>query len=289
MDAFFFIDKPTGITSFQVLREMRRILWVKKIGHSGTLDPLATGWLLVATGNYTKLIPYVEKDSKSYLATIRLDGVSASYDSDTPVTFLSPERQRYFIETLTLEEISHIFQTHFFGKIQQIPPKYSALKIDGKRALDRVLAGEEIEMKMRDAEVLSYDIKHFNYPELVVEISVSAGTYIRSITHDLGQVLWTGGYLTALRRTQVWHLDIIDAVTLEALSRESIFDIQKIFPDRVYKFSDERVYTRLQNGQRVVGDFPFPESRDIFLSQDEEIRYIVEYKEGVLHPRKKVV
>jgi tRNA pseudouridine55 synthase len=289
MDAFFFIDKPTGITSFQVLREMRRILWVKKIGHSGTLDPLATGGLLVATGNYTKLIPYVEKDSKSYLATIRLDGVSASYDSDTPVTFLSPERQRCFIDTLTLEEISRIFQTHFFGKIQQIPPKYSALKIDGKRALDRVLAGEEIKMKIRDADVLSYEIKSFQYPELIVEISVSAGTYIRSIAHDLGQLLWTGGYLTALRRTQVWHLDIIDAVMLEALSRESTLDIQKIFPDRVYKFSDERVYARLQNGQRVAGDFPFPESRDIFLSQDEEIRYIVEYNEGVLHPRKKVV
>ena len=131
----------------------------------------------------------MEKDSKSYLATIRLDGVSASYDSDTQVTFLSDLEQKSFHEKLSLAEIESVFQRHFFGKIQQIPPKYSALKIDGKRALDRVLAGEDIEMKIRDAEVLSYNIKHFHYPELVVEISVSAGTYIRSIAHDLGQIL----------------------------------------------------------------------------------------------------
>lgn len=131
----------------------------------------------------------MEKDSKSYCATIRLDGVSASYDSDTLVTYLSQEDQSLFQEKLSQGEIEIVFQKHFFGKIQQIPPKYSALKIDGKRALDRVLAGEDIEMKIRDAEVLSYNIKHFDYPELVVEISVSAGTYIRSIAHDLGQIL----------------------------------------------------------------------------------------------------
>ena len=97
MDAFYYIDKPTGITSFQVLREMRKILWVKKFGHSGTLDPLATGGLLVAVGAYTKLIPYVEKDSKRYHATIMLDGSSPSFDSDTEISFLSWEKQMTFI------------------------------------------------------------------------------------------------------------------------------------------------------------------------------------------------
>jgi tRNA U55 pseudouridine synthase TruB len=118
---------------------------------------------------------------------------------------------------------------------------------------------------------------------------VSAGTYIRSIAHDLGQILWTWGYLSALRRTKVWHLDITEATTLEALSAESTLDIQKIFPDRVYDFSDEAVYARLQNGQRVAGDFSFPKNQDVFLSHDTKIRYIVEYKDYVLHPRKKVI
>lgn len=190
---------------------------------------------------------------------------------------------------MTLTEIKNIFQTQFLGKIQQIPPKYSALKIDGKRALDRVLAGEDIEMKVREAEVLSFDIKQFHYPELIVEISVSAGTYIRSIAHDLGQILGTGGYLTALRRCKVGNLDIAHAVHLESLSKLSALDISEIFPERVYEFSDETVYTRLQNGQRVPGDFPFPPDQDIFLCQAGVVRYIVEYQDGVLHPRKKVV
>jgi len=185
MDAFFLIDKPSGITSFGVLREMRRILSVKKIGHTGTLDPLATGGLLVATGNYTKLIPYVEKDSKKYTATIQLDGTSPSYDSDTEISYISQDRQKELEQNTTLSQIDDIFQKHFFGKIQQIPPKYSAVKIDGKRALDRTLAGQEVEMKRRDVEVLSYTILSFTYPELIVELEVSAGTYIRSIAHDL--------------------------------------------------------------------------------------------------------
>ena len=105
------------------------------------------------------------------------------------MTYLTQTEQIPFLEKLSLTEIDAVFQKHFLGTIQQIPPKYSTLKIDGKRALDRVLAGEDIEMKIREAEVLSYDIKHFHYPELMVEISVSAGTYIRSIAHDLGQIL----------------------------------------------------------------------------------------------------
>jgi tRNA pseudouridine55 synthase len=113
MDAFFYIDKPTGSTSFQVLRDMRRILGVKKIGHSGTLDPLATGGLLVATGNYTKLIPYVEKDSKSYRATIMLDGVSPSFDSDSEVNYLSASDQEKYKQELRLEKIEKIFSENF--------------------------------------------------------------------------------------------------------------------------------------------------------------------------------
>ncbi len=173
------------MTSFDVLRDMRSILKIKKIGHTGTLDPLATGGLLVATGNYTKLIPYVEKDSKKYIANIMLDGSSPSYDSDTQIDFLSPEKQSELQKNLSQEKLETIFQENFLGKISQIPPKYSALKIHGKRALDRTLAGEDITMNPRDAEIISYNIISYKYPELVVEITVSAGTYIRSIAHDL--------------------------------------------------------------------------------------------------------
>jgi len=289
MDAFFFIDKPTWITSFKAIHAIRKKLGIKKIGHTGTLDPLATWWLLVATWNYTKLIPYVEKDVKWYSATIMLDGESDSYDSDTPIRFMSNEKQSSFQKKLTLKYINEIFEKNFLWKITQIPPKYSALKIDGKRALDRTLAGETIVMKSRQAEIISYKISEFSYPVLKVEILVSAWTYIRSIAHDLWELLWTGWYLSSLRRTQVGHLDISLAVNVDSVSETDVIDIQDMFPENIFLFEDEEVYKRLSDGQRVWGEYDFPENENIFLFDGSVIRYIVEYKASVLHPRKKVV
>jgi tRNA pseudouridine55 synthase len=289
MDAFFFIDKPTGQTSFQVLRDMRKILWVKKIGHSGTLDPLATWGLLVATGQYTKLITYVEKDTKSYRADIMLDGESPSYDSDSEVEFLSLEDQEKHKNSISKAGLEEIFQKNFYGKILQVPPKYSALKIDGKRAMDRMRAGEDVEMKKREAEILVYNIVLFEYPKLVVEIRVTAGTYIRSIAHDLGEILGTWGYLSALRRTGVGSLDISSSTLLENLEESQKLDIPKLFPGRVFLFQDETVLKRLSDGQRVWGEYDFPTWQDIFLFDGNMVRYVVEYKDSVLHPRKKVV
>jgi len=289
MDAFFFIDKPTGQTSFQVLRDMRKILWVKKIGHSGTLDPLATGGLLVAIGQYTKLIPYVEKDSKSYLADIMLDGSSPSYDSDSEVNYIPVLKQQESKTSITTEKLEEIFKEHFHGHILQVPPKYSALKINGKRALERVKAGEDIVMKERKAEILSYKIVSFEYPKLVVEISVSAGTYVRSIAHDLWEILGTGGYLSALRRIWVGRLDISLSTRLDDVEDSKKLDILELFPKKVFLFQDEVVLKRLSDGQRVWGEYDFPTEQDIFLFDGDVIRYVVEYKDSVLHPRKKVV
>lgn len=289
MDAFFYIDKPTGVTSFDVLRDMRRILNIKKIGHTGTLDPLATGGLLVATGNYTKLIPYVEKDSKSYLANIMLDGVSPSYDSDTEIDLLSEKKQENFRKKISKDQLNNILSKNFLGKITQVPPKYSALKINGKRALDRTLAGEDIQMKERETEIFSYNIISYSYPKLIIEIKVSAGTYIRSIANDIWEILGTGGYLSALRRTSVWALDIDKSTPLNDLDISKTLDIQGLFLGKCVIFQDEWIYKRLSDGQRVRWDFDFPEYTDIFLFDGDMVRYVVEYKEGVIHPRKKVV
>jgi tRNA pseudouridine55 synthase len=185
MQGFLYIDKPTGMTSFDVLRHLRRKLGIKKMGHTGTLDPLATGGLLVALGSYTKLIPFFEKDQKSYRAHILLDGVSDSYDSETPVHYISDVEKEKFQKALTQKHIYELLQQNFLGKISQIPPKYSALKIGGKRALDRVKAGEDIQMQAREIEIVDIEIISFSYPELVLDLRVSAGSYIRSIAHDL--------------------------------------------------------------------------------------------------------
>lgn len=289
MEAFYYVDKPTGQTSFQVLRDMRRILWVKKIGHTGTLDPLATWGLLVATWNYTKLISYVEKDSKSYRAEIMLDGTSPSYDSDSEISYLADDQQSRLKNNLTQEDIQKMLDSDFSGEITQIPPKYSALKIDGKRALDRTLAWEEVIMKERKATILSSKIISFEYPKLVADFTVTAGTYIRSIAFDLWEKLWAGWYLCNLRRTWVGKLSEDMLQSLDDISTDNPLKVELIFWDKIFHFDDEVVLRRLSDGQRVWGEYDFPENENIFLSDGNMIRYVVEYKDSVLHPRKKIV
>ena len=288
MDAFFLIDKPSGITSFDVLRDMRRTLAIKKLWHTGTLDPLATGGLLIATGHYTKLISYIDKERKTYHADIMLDGTSDSYDRDTNVCHISSAKQKKFSQELSWAYLEKIFQNHFLGNILQTPPKYSALKINGKRALERVRAGEEITMQARQTEIYSYKILDFHYPKLVVELEVQAWTYIRSIAHDLGQIIGSWGYISELRRTKVGELDISLSVSLDILTQDSSLDPREIFWDKIQVFSDEEIYKRLSDWQRVRWNFSFPQNTNIFLSDGNILRYVVEYKDGVIHPRKKI-
>lgn len=257
--------------------------------HTGTLDPLATWCLLVAVWEYTKLIPYIEKAQKTYRATIQLDGISPSLDSDTEISYISSHDQKRFSESLSIQNIEEIMQKHFLGKISQIPPKYSALKIWGKRALDRTLAGEDVTMQARDAEILDYKILWFSYPSLELEITVSAGTYIRSIARDIWEQVWSGGYISALRRTKIDTLDIWQAVDMDSVSGENTVSPGDIFPEMIHIFTDETVYQRLGNGQRVKHECDLPENKDIFLFDGNVIRYVVEYKHSVLHPRKKIV
>ncbi len=288
-NGIYLIDKPTGMTSFQVLREMRRILWLKKIGHTGTLDPLATGLLIVATGEYTKLIPLLEKTKKTYEATIRLDGVSPSYDSDTEIAFLSEEKQDHFHETLSQEKIQILLDCYFSGTISQTPPAYSALKIQGKTSLERIMAGETVTMTPREVEIFSHEILEFSYPEIRILFEVSAGTYIRSIAHDLGQRVGSGGYIAWLRRTGIEDISLSRAVSLEDISEASQISLPELFWDRCITLDDTELYARLEHGQRVRGDYDFSEHTSLLLYDGVFPRYIIEYKDGVIHPRKKII
>lgn len=137
---FFLIHKPLGLSSFSAIAHLRKKFGIKKVGHTGTLDPLATGLLLVATGNSTKLIPYIDKARKTYIFTVRLDGYTPSYDLDTPVTYLDPVLLEQARKILTEEAIGQTIRTSFSGKIEQFPPSYSALRINGQRAYDMVRA-----------------------------------------------------------------------------------------------------------------------------------------------------
>ena len=288
MNAFFYIDKPSWCTSFDVLRDMRRKLNFKKFWHTGTLDPLASGGLLVARWNYTKLLSYLHADTKTYIADIMLDGTSPSLDRDTEITFLNQSIQIEAQKNISQEDIKKLLSECFFWEIEQIPPSYSALKIDGKKALDRVLEGEEIELRSRKATIYESQILEYNYPLLRAQFRVSAGTYIRSIARDIGEKLWLWGYISELRRTRVGNLDISLATTLDELTEEKTLSEKLLFWDAYIEFSDEEIYTRLSNGQRVRSEQSWQSDTPLFLTDSSGIRFVVEYRDGVIHPRRKV-
>lgn len=192
---FFLIDKPLGMTSFDVIRKLRKALQIKKMWHTGTLDPLASGLLLVATGNSTKLIPLLESARKEYITTIHLDGKSDSYDMGTPIMPISGKKK---------EKTATEIEDFLLALTSQTPPKYSALHIDGQRAYDLARKWEDFHIKPRAITI--YAAKVLSQSEMSVELqlTVSSGCYIRSLAPVLGgfcDVEWW--YLSALRRTKI--------------------------------------------------------------------------------------
>ncbi len=216
MNGFLLINKPTGITSFDVVRKLRKILNLRKIGHAGTLDPLAEGLMILALGEGTKLLEFLLKENKTYEAEVTLGKESDTYDAEGVLKNISAKE-------ISNGELKKALQK-FRGKIQQIPPKYSALKINGQKAYELARQGKEVEMKVRDVEVFGIEILEYIYPTLKLKIDCSTGTYIRSIAHDLGQELKVGGYLTKLKRTKIGKYVLGNSVSLEEV------EVAKILP-----------------------------------------------------------
>ena len=237
MHGFALIDKPAGMTSNDVVAKARKKFNTKRVGHAGTLDPMATGVLVLGVGSATRLLQFVTDGQKQYEAVIRL-GQSTHTD----------DREGEVIETksaLTIsdEQIRECL-AKFVGKIQQKPSSVSAIKIDGKRAHERVRAGEEVDIPAR--EVLISDIKiigittESEFKDIQVVITCSAGTYIRAIARDLGQLLEVGGHLTELRRTLVSPFDISQCTSLEEAELITVAEgISKILPVRTIDFADQ--------------------------------------------------
>lgn len=252
MNAFYLIDKPIGMTSFDVLRVLKKKLGIKKMGHTGTLDPLASGLLLVWVGNYTKLIPFFEKDSKVYEFCVELNGRSSSYDSETEVIFLPQEKQTYFQKILDVSYISQILKQHFLGEISQTPPKYSAIKLGWQKAYDLARQGKIFEIPTRKVTIESIEILSFEYPKLLLQAKVSAGTYIRSIANDLGNILETWWFVSLLRRTQIGEMGMKYAQTLEDFDANIILPYEILFPkDESLTFEPNEIQD-LDNGKKVL-------------------------------------
>ncbi|MCE3007319.1 MAG: tRNA pseudouridine(55) synthase TruB [Bacteroidetes bacterium] len=207
--AVILIDKPTGWTSFDVVAKLRNGLKVKKIGHAGTLDPLATGLLILCTGAYTKRIQEIQDADKTYIAEITFGATTDTYDAEGSLT---PGQDP---AGLTEEKVKEALQA-FVGPILQMPPAFSALKVKGKRAYELARAGQTPELKARAIHIHSLELSHWAGPVAVVQVQCSKGTYIRSLAHDLGQALGTGAYLSGLRRTAIGTYSVAQALSPEA-------------------------------------------------------------------------
>jgi tRNA pseudouridine55 synthase len=206
----FLIDKPLDWTSFDVVNKIRwnirKSYDLKKIkvGHAGTLDPKATGLLLVCTGKLTKRIDEFQAQEKTYTGTIKLGVTTPTYDLE------SEEDQTFPTEHIT-EEIIHEATKLFIGEIEQFPPMHSAIKVDGKRLYELAREGQEIERKARKITIHDFKITKIDLPFVDFEVSCSKGTYIRSLAFDFGKAVNSGGYLTALRRTKIGDFDVINS------------------------------------------------------------------------------
>lgn len=199
------VDKPHGWTSFQAVKKVKYGIKAKKIGHAGTLDPLATGLLILCTGKMTKHIESIQVQSKEYTGTFVLGATTPSVDLETEIN------QTYPIEHITLEKIEACKQS-FIGEINQVPPLFSAIKINGQRAYDIARKGGEAEIKSRVVHIYDFKITRIELPEVDFLVSCSKGTYIRSLARDFGEKLNSGAYLTNLRRTAIGDYRVEDAL-----------------------------------------------------------------------------
>ncbi|UII26971.1 tRNA pseudouridine(55) synthase TruB [Fulvivirga maritima] len=202
------VDKPYEWTSFDVVKKLRYALKVKKIGHAGTLDPLATGLLILCTGKMTKQIEKFQAQEKEYTGKFYLGKTTPSYDLETEVDSETP------IDHLQEQQI-HEATVPFTGLIEQTPPIFSAIKVNGKRAYEGARKGEDVKLKSRQVEIKAFEITSINLPEVSFRIVCSKGTYIRSMAHDFGQALGVGAYLSELRRTRIGDFSVDDAKTIE--------------------------------------------------------------------------
>lgn len=245
MNKILLIDKPADWTSFDVVAKIRgaakRELEIRnskleiqsskkiRVGHAGTLDPFATGLLIVLVGNETKNQDSYMKQDKEYVATLKLGFTSTTGDPEGDITPFLPRHSEFISESnpkgeqilkrvqddvVTIADAEKVLE-QFLGEIEQIPPIYSAIKVDGKRAYKLARAGEQPVMKPRLVTIHSLKIENYEYPTLKITVKCSSGTYIRTLGEDIGKALGTGAYLTALRRTKIGDFDIKDALTID--------------------------------------------------------------------------
>jgi tRNA pseudouridine55 synthase len=275
MDGFYLIDKDKDWTSFDVCARMRKLLNIRKVGHTGTLDPFATGLLLIATGKCTRLIPFFEKEQKTYITTIVLGKDSPTLDTESDIEDISIKKEP------TQEEIEQKMCSSFQGVIQQVPPQFSAIKIAGKKSCDVARRGGKVDLKPRETEIVSSEILSYKFPEIEIEMTVRAGFYVRAFARDLGESLGTKAICTELRRTHIGELSIENAEKIDHITTSidpkfilTQIDHREIPTGRVQDFIAGRSF-----------DFPGVDGEKILVLVGGKSMGIGEMQHGKLQPR----
>ena len=238
------IDKPVGISSASVVSRARKQLGIKRIGHAGTLDPLATGLLVLLVGNATRLASYAESGFKEYEIEILLGGTTTTDDTEGETLTTAPVNCS---AEQVMQELA-LFQ----GTLHQIPPQVSAIKVNGERAYDRARRGESTELAAREVTIHSIALVEISLPRIRARIQCTKGTYMRSIARDLGEKLGCGGCISSIRRTMSAPFSVGEAVTLENLNTESLVSWTRLFPKAQECLVEEREAQQLLNGNTSI-------------------------------------
>ena len=256
MDGVLILNKPTGYTSHDVVNVLRKTLNTRKIGHAGTLDPNATGVLPILVGKATKISKYLIEHDKIYIATVELGKKTDTGDSVGNVIEEDVDFQGVYYEKIqeTLKK--------FIGNQKQIPPTYSAIKINGKKAYEYARQGQEVELKARDIEIYNIKLLEFREKEITFEVACSKGTYIRVLCEDIAEALGTTGYMKQLKRIQVNNFKIEDAITIDEIkensliAEEKIIRIENIFMAKQEINLNDRKKELFLNGVRLTFEKP---------------------------------
>lgn len=248
-DGLLVVDKVAGVSSFDVVRRVRRLAGTRKVGHTGTLDPDATGVLPIALGRCTKLSQYITVDKKGYDFTMEFGVATTTDDASGEVLRRAPR------DHLTREALEGVL-SRFVGEIEQVPPVYSAIKVDGKRAYARARAGETVELEARPVVVERLELLRWEPPVAELRVECGPGTYVRSLARDIGEALESAAHTTAIRRTRVGPFTLDRAVELEELDRDSFWDhvlspMEMVVSLPTVELDSEQV-RRVGHGQRLV-------------------------------------
>lgn len=252
VEGLLVVDKPAGMTSHDVVAHVRRLCGQRQVGHAGTLDPLATGVLILCLGRATRLSEYLQAHPKRYQATLRLGETTDTFDADGQVVRQAP------VPPLTSAELSDYLQ-RFRGVIQQRPPAFSAVKCSGVPAYRRARRGEAIDLPARTVQIAELRLLEWSSPHLRLEIVCSAGTYIRSLAHDLGEAIGCGAHVVALRRLASGPFTVADAITWSELEKgapeawqKRILPLAAAVADLPAARLDEQMLRAVAHGQAIV-------------------------------------